>query len=135
MGEEMRSLAIAYDLVLVSPARRAVETWEILKSEWRSGFAVREEAQLYGASAEQLADLVAETEDVVNRLLLVGHNPGLHHLAFDLTQGDTSVPHEQLAAKFPTGALAKIELPIASWADFHGSRGRLARFLRPRDFN
>lgn len=129
MGRELRRLDLQFDLALISPARRAIETWNIVETNWHSGILPEQEPRLYGAPAELLVAIISETDERVDRLLLVGHNPGLHHLAFDLT----SAQHEQLAAKFPTGTLAEIALPIASWTEIGGSGGKLARFLRPRD--
>lgn len=135
MSKELKALAIGYDLVLVSNALRAVQTWALLHEHWTIDVAAHEECRLYGASSEQLAKIIAETGMKANWLLLVGHNPGLHDLAYDLTQGDSSPLHEQLAAKFPTCALAEIELPIENWREIADARGVLSRFLRPRDLD
>lgn len=131
MGKELRALEIGYDVALISPARRAAETWALLRERWTTDLAVREEHRLYGASSKQLGDIIAQAGIESDRLLLVGHNPGLHYLAFDLTQGDTSPLRGQLAGKFPTCALAEIKLPIENWSDIAGARGILSRFLRP----
>lgn len=132
IGKELQALKISYDLALISPARRAAETWALLRELWTADLEVREDYRLYCASFEQLADIIAETQIELDRLLLVGHNPGLHHLAFELTQGDSAPLREELTAKFPTCALAEIELPIENWSDVAGARGILSRFLRPR---
>jgi phosphohistidine phosphatase len=76
------------DHVMVSPALRAVQTWDI---SWE---AMKEHAQkprielvpeLYGADATQLllSIRMASTTDP-KQLLLVGHNPGMHELALAL---------------------------------------------------
>jgi phosphohistidine phosphatase len=65
-------------LVLCSPARRARQTWLGLAVPCDS---VRYDGRLYGAGALELLDVVAEVEDEVGVLLLVGHNPGLGDLS------------------------------------------------------
>ena len=65
-------------LVLCSPARRAQQTWEALAVK---GPEVRYDRRLYGAGALELLDVVAELDDDVRVVLLVGHNPGLAELS------------------------------------------------------
>jgi phosphohistidine phosphatase len=67
------------------------------------------------------------------RILLVGHNPGMHDLArFLCSKGDADQV-ARLQAKFPTGALAELDLsgPFGSMLQEHSAR--LLRFLRPKD--
>lgn len=133
MGREIRALALEFDLALVSPARRAAETFELvgreLDVEWRF------EPRLYLASPAEMLGMVSEVADAVTRLLLVGHNPGTHELALRLIEGDPSPAARLLDAKFPTGALAEIALPVERWEDAGDSRGSLTRFVRPRDLD
>jgi phosphohistidine phosphatase len=65
-------------LVLCSPARRARETWQSLSIQSAS---VMFDRRLYGATALELLDVVAEVEDEVRVVLLVGHNPALSDLS------------------------------------------------------
>lgn len=133
MGEEMRALGLHYDLALVSPARRAADTFERVCGAWKGAIESREEPRLYLAAGAEILSVIAQAPDSADRLLLVGHNPVLHEMAVRLSGMEESVHGKLLAAKFPTGALAEITLPIGRWADVTGGRGRLVRFLRPRD--
>ncbi len=135
MGEVFRSLGLSFDLALVSPARRAAETFDRLCKRWGQEITAREEPRIYGASVDGLLDIVGQSGSEIGRLLLVGHNPGLHELAVELTRAYLSPEAAVLAAKFPTGSLAEIELPIRNWAEVQGATGRLVRFLRPRDLD
>lgn len=134
MGREMRALGLGFDAVLASPARRVVETLERVAKTY--GTLERgHDRRIYLARPAMLMTIARETNDAVDRLLLVGHNPGFHMLALMLT-GDSDDPlRVELAAKYPTGALAEIELPIAHWRDLRGGGGRLTRFIRPRDLD
>jgi phosphohistidine phosphatase len=66
--------------------------------------------------------------------MLVGHNPGMQHLAMALA-GPSSDPTAlaKLHAKFPTAALAEIEFEVAAWTNVARGAGRLKRFIRPQD--
>ena len=65
-------------------------------------------------------------------MLLVGHDPGIHRLALDLAAAGDKAELAALAAKFPTGALARLELPVAAWRELAGQPGRLLGFWIPR---
>lgn len=129
MGEELRSLQLSFDYALVSPARRAAETFDRICKSWGEEIAAREEPRIYGASLDLLLDILGGSGSGTGQLLLVGHNPGLHELAVRLA----TTP--ELAIKFPTGALAEIDLPIEDWSEIGSATGRLVRFLRPRDLD
>jgi phosphohistidine phosphatase len=93
--------------------------------------AVDYDRHLYLAPAETLLDFVREADDIHGRLLIVGHNPGMEQLALLLAPGGAL--RDRLAAKYPTGALARISLPAARWRDVDRGSGTLDLFLRPRD--
>jgi phosphohistidine phosphatase len=134
MGSEMRALGLSFDAVLASPARRVVETLDLV-AEGYGSLPRAYDRRIYLASSATLLAIARETDDAVDRLLLVGHNPGFHMLALLLTGKSDGPPHAELAAKYPTGALAEIALPIARWRDLAEGRGRLTRFIRPRDLD
>jgi phosphohistidine phosphatase len=133
MGEELRALGVEYDAAIVSTARRAAATFDRFERAWGSGLAAHREPRLYMASPEQVLGVIAGAPDSIGRLLVVGHNPGIHALAVRLAAHGKGNESKLLAQKFPTGALAEIELPIGRWSDVGEARGKLLRFLRPRD--
>src|SRR5690242_18311036 len=70
------------DLLLSSPARRALETARIfarvLKYPLRR---LATDKRLYLAVAPELLAVVRDTDNSIERLMLVGHNPGLTDFA------------------------------------------------------
>jgi phosphohistidine phosphatase len=131
MGSELRKRGLAADRILASPAARVVETLTGLAEGYGGRMAVDYDEQLYLATPETLLDFVHAADDAHDRLLIVGHNPGLERLALRLTvPGD---PRVAVAEKYPTGALARIGLPVARWRDVAPGGGVLELFLRPRD--
>ena len=119
MGEQMRRLGVDFDLVLASPAQRVVDTLERV-----GGLSARFDERIYNASTDELLGIVRDTGVQVERLMLVGHNPGFERLASRLSGS---------AIDFPTGSLVEIELPISHWEDAGEGSGSLVRFLRPKD--
>jgi len=131
MGREMRRLGLGFDLVLASPAARVAETLTELAQGYGGAVDTRFDETIYLAPVETLLALVRAADDNGARLLLVGHNPGMEQLALLLSDGGTL--HDDVAAKYPTGALAEIGFEVDHWRDIAAGEGRLARFIRPRD--
>ena len=128
MGRAIRKLGLHFDLVLASPAKRVVETLSglgKLKPQY--------DERIYNASSKQLLDVIRSADDDADSLLLVGHNPSMERLAAQLTVDDQDGLRGRLVEKYPTAALAVIELPIEHWHDMADHKGRVVRFVRPRD--
>lgn len=103
IGQVLAEQGLAPDLALVSTARRAVETWEAAKPAL-PGVEAQMEPALYHATVERLAMIAAAQS--AQRLLIIGHNPGLHEYALDLVGGYD--PAGRLAG-FPTATAAVFE--------------------------
>ena len=121
-GRWLRDHQLVPDRVLCSPARRTRETLEAVLAQ--TGYAEqRLEERIYEAAPGTLAGLVEEQEGV-ERLLLVGHNPGLEQLVALLHSGRSGEYRGM-----PPAGLAVLELP----ADGPVEPGvaRLTRFWWP----
>lgn len=132
VGEELRRRKLRFDRVLTSPAARVVETIDFLEKGFGEPLKPKFRDDLYAASSQGLLSIVKATADSVNRLLLVGHNPGLQDLACVLASAEDPLA-AGVAQHYPTAAFALIELPVASWAQVEPNSGRIADFLRPRE--
>jgi phosphohistidine phosphatase len=124
------------DSVLVSPAIRAHQTWEIA---WQAMKALLPEPQvelvpeLYGADPSQLLQTIRDASAADPKtLMLVGHNPGMHELALALTGSGDAAGRKALADNLPTSGLAIFDFEIDDWADVAFRRGRLVRFMSPK---
>jgi phosphohistidine phosphatase len=62
-------------------------------------------------------------------LLVIGHNPAIHETAMMLARE----PDAKMRAKFPTAALAVLAFDIDDWSALRPAKGKLVRFLRPKD--
>ena len=120
MGQEIGNLGLAFDLVLSSPAARAAETAEL------AGLSPRYDQRIYDASTGDLLTLTQQTSNEINRLAMVGHNPGFERLASKLLGGDIEMP---------TGSMVEIALPIDDWQEAGNGGGQLVRFLKPKQLD
>ena len=136
MGQHIRDHGLRWDRVIASPAIRCAETIEIACEASGKPVAVNWDRRIYLASSATLADLLREQDGDPAAILMVGHNPGLEDLIFDLVPDDGSSPLRDIVeAKFPTAAYAVLELDIDRWADLSDRCARLVHLTRPRDLD
>lgn len=132
IGHEMRARDFVPDLVLLSPAARTKETLARAEEGFGDKFQVIEERAIYLAETETLVELVRGAPAHASRLLIVGHNPGMHELVLVLANGPGDL-REEVARKFPTAAMAEISFDVEDWPDVETGTGRLRSFVKPRD--
>jgi phosphohistidine phosphatase len=133
MGELIAASGLVPDLVLCSTATRARRTWELAAGRLAPAPEVRLRRELYLASPEAMIRLVRQEGGQVQRLMLVGHNPGLHALAVGLTRAGEPALRSALAAKLPTAALVRLSFELPHWGALAARSGTLLGFWRPRD--
>jgi phosphohistidine phosphatase len=131
MAGHLDDEGIRPDLVLCSPARRTRETLERIEDALGDGIEARFEETLYGATDATLLRCLNALPDEVDSVMLIGHNPGLEDLALALASEGAELA--RLREKFPTAALATIDLPADRWSAVERGRGELVAFVRPRD--
>jgi phosphohistidine phosphatase len=124
------------ELVLVSPAVRTRQTWELAWNAMKDRVPpphVESVPQLYGAEIAQLLHSIriAAAADP-QRLMLVGHNPGMHELALALTDGGQQAARDELARNLPTAGLVVFDFDTDDWGDIAFGRGRLVLFVTPK---
>ena len=134
MGRHIRDHGAVWNRTISSPAIRCAETIEIACEAAGRPVAVNWDRRIYLASSATLIDVLRETEGDPRSVLMVGHNPGLEDLIFDLVPDDGTSPLRDLVeVKFPTATFAVLELNIERWADLAERCGKLVHLTRPRD--
>ncbi len=132
MCQAMHELGLAPDLILVSPARRTLQTLDALEP-WDDTPLLEHIEALYLATPAQILAILQDVPETVRSVLLIGHNPGMHDLAQALIKG--AAPTEaarRLASGYPTGALAEFAI-AGAWGRLGPGGGRLIRFITPRE--
>jgi phosphohistidine phosphatase len=131
IGYYLARQSIRPDMVICSTATRARETWDCVLETYSRDVQVEYSDRLYLASANETMQLMAQTPETISRLLLVGHNPGLHQFCLKLAQAGAASLLDTLAIKFPTCAFATIALGRTSWRDIAQTKGELKGFVTP----
>lgn len=136
MGRHIIEHGIKWERILASPAVRVTQTIEVAMQAANVKAPVRWDRRIYLASSPTLIDLLREQEGDPASILMVGHNPGLEDVIFDLVPDDGSSPLRDIVEeKFPTAAYAVLELDCENWADIVEGFARLVHLSRPRDLD
>jgi phosphohistidine phosphatase len=132
IGEWLSEADIAPDRVAVSPARRARQTWEGASAHLAAAPGPVIDARIYDNEAADLFEIVRETSDDIETLVLVGHNPSFEDFAHALDDGDGDPDAQQeLAAGYRTSCVAVFEVE-SSWAEIDVHVATLVSFAVPR---
>jgi phosphohistidine phosphatase len=132
MAKHFRGLGADPELILCSSAERTRETLDLLMPGFAAAPIVAVERGLYLAGAEAMLARLRGVEDPVERVLLIGHNPGLHELALLLAQAGRAKLRAPLARKFPTAALASYALE-SGWSALGPETARLDAYVTPAE--
>lgn len=134
IGEYIKKEHYAPDVALVSPAARTIETYERVMSA--AGFSPEWQRvkKLYLATAGDMLDQVHHLDDRYGSVLIVAHNPGLHHLSLALSDPAPTERRRTLEIKYPTGALTVLRFDAAHWTDIAPGHGKFVDFVTPEEF-
>ena len=119
------------DLAVVSTARRARETWDVVAPTLGDVPACFE-PRIYEAPADRILKVVREVESQVRTLLMVGHNPGFEDLAKLLIGHGDRYAFARMARRYPTAGLAVLDFAAEDWGEVKPGTGRLDRFVTPK---
>lgn len=135
MGAHFASTDLRVDRIVSSTAARAWSTARLFRTSFDMQIPLASRRDLYHAAHKELLAIAIEEADGDDeaRIMLVGHNPGMHDLACFLCGEGEPDDVARLRAKFPTAALAEFELPRRPVLDIEANSARLVRFVRPKD--
>ena len=125
MGRFLVERDLVPDRIVSSTAVRARTTAELAAAEFGEDVEIETTYDLYGASPDGYVEVAEAMGGTAERLMLVGHNPGITSLVWHLTgEGEY----------MPTAALTAVELDIDDWSEL-GTRpaaAGLTGFWRPK---
>jgi len=113
MGERLVREGRVPDRIWCSSAARAHQTAEIVAESCGYAGKIRIEPRIYLAESGIYLDLLSALSEQRERVLVIGHNPGISNLLFALTgQSESMIP----------AAIAPIELEAERWREVHWAR-------------
>lgn len=132
MGAFLRQRLGSPELAVVSPARRAWETWQLLAEQLGAVPEVRTDDRIYDEWGGRMIDVVRELPSGASTALVVGHEPGVSRLVLALADRANPLARDRVSTKFPTCAAAVLELQMP-WAGVEPGVAALESFTTPKD--
>lgn len=127
IGDGLKRLGWLPDKIVVSPAKRARQTSELIDLD----VPVEIDERLYHASLDDLFDVLAEVPESTRKIMLIAHNPSLENLLRHLA------PHaepQKNGKLFTTANVARIGLQ-GKWSDLKQHQGKLLGLIRPKEMD
>jgi len=116
------------DRVMISGARRTVESWERMASQFPETTLMESNPSLYLAGPDIIEGVLrAQTEPTI---MLIGHNPGIAEFA-ERVVSETS-DHSKFG-QYPTAATLVATFPSETWRSFKLNSGNVLEFVVPRE--
>lgn len=125
MAKRLKEKRLVVDLMISSPAVRAIETAKIVAGVL--GYpesSIKIIDSLYHASPEKLLEIVKGINDKYNATMLVGHNPGLTEFADDLIESDID--------NIPTCGIVGVAFDIERWQALSADKTELLFYDYPK---
>ena len=132
LGRWLLQAELTPDRIVVSPARRAAQTWDRAAAQLTASPAPITDGRIYDNTVEALFAVLQESPDEAGLVAVVGHNPSVGVLASVLDDGEGDpAARRNLHAGFPPGAVAVFALETPYDALAPGA-GRLTDLTVPR---
>ena len=133
MQRYLRELGLQPQIILCSAAVRTRQTLDGIKEAFNPSVEIKFDKALYLCSPNIFVGRLRELPDSCHTVMVIGHNPGLQHLALDLIgTGDTALLG-RISAKFPTAGLATLRLETSSWQELGAGACELQGFVVPKE--
>lgn len=125
MGKFLREKELVPQAILASPAKRVAQTVDGMLEKMNFKGKVDYINSLYLAEPSAYLSTIQTVDDKFERIMIVGHNPGLEGL-LQILSGQVE--------SLPTGSIAHLVLPIEHWADLReDTHGELVVRVKPRE--
>ncbi|UOQ53591.1 SixA phosphatase family protein [Hymenobacter cellulosivorans] len=126
MGRALAKRNIRLDLLVSSPAVRALSTAALLAKELEYPHnQIQVNDRIYRAEVPDLVDIVRQLPDAADAVLLVGHNPTITDFANVISPSPLN--------ELPTAAIVCIKFDCGSWAEIDRSNADFYFFDYPRN--
>ncbi len=125
MGRLLCDEELVPDLIITSSAKRALSTAEAVALACDYDQEIQYTRHFYLADSEDYLERLQQLDDAYERVMIVGHNPGMEHLVALLTGAWETMP---------TAAIAHLSLPINHWRELDEDSGaELVCLWRPKE--
>lgn len=127
MGKRLKEREIHPDLMLTSPAARALATCKIIAEVL--GYPpenIKTDRKLYHAYEDQILSVIHKLNDNHDEVMIFAHNPGLTDFAKKLRGQPVGT------GKIPTCGIVAFKLKVESWKKIQWGKGKVEFFDYPK---
>lgn len=128
IGEYFIQNHIAPDLVLCSDAVRTKQTAEGV-FQGQNNINIEYNKKLYLATPGEIIKEISKTQDNINSLMVIAHNPGIQQIAAILAGSGDAEILKYIKNDYPTCALTEFSLDVTSWKGIEPRSGKLENFV------
>ncbi len=119
----LKEINVKIDHVISSPAKRAIDTAEIICEALNLPKSTIIE-RLYPCSSDKIFDSIIEIDDSINNVLLIAHNPGISYFAQEYISPTIERLH--------TSELVSCRYYTKSWSEFFLEERKLNFVVSPK---
>ena len=127
IGDALSRLGWIPDKIIVSPAKRVLQTCELIGLN----VPTQEDKRIYASSLPDLLAVLSDVPDTTNKVMLIGHNPGLEELLLHLAP---TAERQKNGKLLTTANVARIQIP-GSWNSLNNTKGLLLGHIRPKEMD
>ena len=124
IGQFLRDSQVCPDLMLSSPAIRALTTAEVIAEQIQYNKGIVTNSRIYHASSNTLLQVLNEQSEESISVMMFGHNPGFTDFANRLT--------EEHIHNIPTAGICHIKFKCKRWSEITFSSGEMIFFQYPK---
>jgi phosphohistidine phosphatase len=125
MAERLVKQKIVPELIVSSPALRAITTASYFAEAWKMPIkAIQKEPSIYEAGIKTLVSIINQFDNKYNRIALFGHNPGLTDLVNYLNS---------YIENMPTCSVVMLEFPFDDWRMVSADTAKVLLFDYPKN--
>ena len=133
MGAWLAEKDLLPDHGLLSPARRVLDTWERVQFGGGGDADATTHKPLYVADPTDALEVLRTAPKKAETVLMLGHEPGTSAFLRRMCDGDARAGFARAFEKFPTAAIAVLELPDQPWAKAEFGSGLFLEYVAPKD--
>lgn len=125
MGKRLRENSVVPDMLVSSPANRALSTCKIIAEKIQfPAERIQTEKNLYHADENEFLWIVQELPDSASTVMLFGHNPGITYFANSLTKENIN--------NIPTCGVVSCHFDVEHWKQVTWGKGTMNFFDYPK---
>ena len=131
LSDALKDRNYSADRIYCSPAVRTRRTLEGMKPALPGDAQIEFPDEMYSGGMSDYMNIVNAIPGNASAML-IGHNPMCGAIAAALAGSGNDEDLQQLAFKFPTGAIAVVDFDADDWSAVERGTGKLVELLLPR---